>query len=49
MASSWEKNIKKTLIESGMRDIQYKWQPISSDFLEIDKRYVEYTIDYKEQ
>ena len=48
MEPSWEKNIKKNLIESGMRDIQYKWQPISSDFLEIDKRYVEHTIDYRE-
>ncbi|MFA6175475.1 MAG: GH3 auxin-responsive promoter family protein [Phycisphaerae bacterium] len=49
MVSSWEKNIKKNLIESGMRDIQYKWQPISSDFIEMDKKYVEYTIDYREQ
>jgi len=49
MESSWENNIKKNLIESGMRDIQYKWQPISSDFLEIDKRYVEHTVDCKEQ
>lgn len=49
MKSSWEKDIKKNLIESGMRDIQYKWQPISSDFLEMDRKYVEYTIDYEEQ
>ena len=49
MESSWEKSIKKNLIESGMRDVQYKWQPISSDFLEIDKKYVECTIDHKEK
>ena len=48
MNSSWEENVRKKLIESGRRDIQYKWQPISSDFLEIDKKYVEYTIDYRE-
>ncbi len=48
MKTSWEKSIKKKLIESGMRDIQYKWQSISSDFIEMDKKYVEYTIDYKE-
>lgn len=48
MDSSWGENVKKRLIESGKRDIQYKWQSISSEFLEIDKEYVKCTINYKE-
>ena len=48
MVSSWEASVKKQLIESGKRDIQYKWQNISSDFLEIDREYVKYTISCKE-
>ena len=44
MDSSWEANVRKKLIESGKRDIQYKWQSISSEFLEIDKEYVKFTI-----
>lgn len=47
MDFSWEANVRKKLIESGKRDIQYKWQSISSVFLEIDKGYVKYTIDCK--
>lgn len=45
MDSSWETNVRKKLIESGKRDIQYKWQSISSEFLEIDKEYVNSTVD----
>ena len=44
MDASWENEIKKNLIDSGMRDIQYKWQPMSSKFLEIDKKYIKYSI-----
>lgn len=47
MDFSWEANVRKKLIESGKRDIQYKWQSISSEFLEIDKGYVKYTIECK--
>jgi len=47
MDPSWEANVRKQLIESGKRDIQYKWQSISSEFLEIDKEYVKCTIDCK--
>ncbi len=48
MDFSWEENVRKKLIESGKRDIQYKWQSISPQFLEIDKEYIKYTIDCKE-
>lgn len=48
MVSSWEESIKKQLIESGKRDIQYKWQNISSEFCEVDREYVKYTIRYEE-
>lgn len=41
----WEENVRKKVIESGKRDIQYKWPLISSDFLDIDKDYIKYTID----
>ena len=44
MDLTWEENVVKKLIESGKRDIQYKWQFISSEFLEIDREYVKYTI-----
>ncbi len=44
MDSSWEAKVRKQLIESGKRDIQYKWQNISSEFLEIDKEYIKSTI-----
>jgi hypothetical protein len=48
MASSWEAGVKKQLIESGKRDIQYKWKNISSDFVEVDREYVKYTVECKE-
>ncbi len=48
MDSSWEENVRKKLIESGKRDIQYKWHLISSDSWEIDKEHVKYTIDCEE-
>jgi hypothetical protein len=48
MDSSWEANVRKQLIESGKRDIQYKWQSIASEFLEVDRGYVKYTLSYKE-
>jgi hypothetical protein len=49
MQPSWEKNFKKDLIKSGVDNVQYKWKPISSDFIDIDKKYVECTIDHKEK
>lgn len=48
MYQGWEENVRKKLIESGKRDIQYKWQLISPDFLEIDKKYVKHTFYYGE-
>ena len=45
MVSSWEVSVKKQLIESGKRDIQYKWENISPEFLEVDREYVKYTIN----
>ena len=48
MDSAWEENVRKNVIESGKRDIQYKWQLISPEFLEIDKKYVKHTIYYGE-
>ena len=48
MVSSWEANVKKQLVESGKRDIQYKWQNISSYFLEVDREYIQYTVSCKE-
>jgi len=37
MDSKWEENVKRSFILSGKRDIQYKWQIISSEYLEIDR------------
>ncbi len=48
MDSSWEANVRKQLIESGKRDIQYKWQNISSEPLEVDREYVKWTINCNE-
>jgi hypothetical protein len=48
MDPAWEENIRKNVIESGKRDIQYKWQLISPEFWEIDKKYVKRTIYYGE-
>lgn len=48
MDSSWEANVRKQLIESGKRDIQYKWQNISSESLEVDREYVKWTINCNE-
>jgi len=44
MVPSWEASVKKQLIESGKRDIQYKWQNISPEILEVDREYVKFTI-----
>ncbi len=48
MDPAWEENVRKKVIESGRRDIQYKWQLMSPEFLEIDKKYVKHTIYYGE-
>lgn len=48
MNPTWEENVRKKVIESGKRDIQYKWQLISPEFWEIDKKYVKHTIYYSE-
>jgi hypothetical protein len=47
MDPSWGTEVRKRLINSGKRDVQYKWQSISATFLEIDKDYIKYTIDHK--
>jgi len=44
MDPSWEAKVRKHLIESGKRDIQYKWQNISSEFFEIDEKYIKLTV-----
>lgn len=48
MDPAWEENVRKELMESGKRDVQYKWQLISPEFLEIDRKYVKCTIHYGE-
>jgi len=44
MDQRWEEDVKKAFIASGKRDIQFKWQNISSDFLEVDWAYVTDTV-----
>lgn len=45
MEPTWEENVRKIAIESGKRDTQYKWALISPEFLEIDKKYIKYTVE----
>ena len=47
MDKKWEEDVKKAFLASGKRDIQYKWQTISSDFLEEDRAYVNDTVYYE--
>jgi len=48
MNSASEASVKKEQIESGKRDIQYKWQNISSEMLQVDRQYVKWTISIDE-
>jgi hypothetical protein len=48
MDPGWEENVTKRLIESGRRDIQYKWQNLSDKFIDVDKEYVRYSIHGEE-
>ncbi len=45
MDSAWENSVKEKAVESGKRDIQYKWPHISLEFSDIDKRHVKYSIE----
>ena len=40
----WEDNVKKKSIESGKRDIQYKWNVISHELPEIDRKHILQTV-----
>jgi len=40
----WEDNVKKKSIESGKRDIQYKWNVISHELSETDRKHIFQTI-----
>ncbi len=44
MEPIWEESVKKKLVESGKRDIQYKWCNLSCEFLDLDKPYIKHTI-----
>ncbi len=47
MDSRWEEEVKKAFLASGKRDIQYKWQTISKEFMEEDRAYVKDTVYYE--
>jgi len=47
MDSAWEREVKKKALESGQRDVQYKWQQLAPDFLEIDKNHIAHTVAYR--
>lgn len=49
MDPKWEEDVKKEFIASGKRDIQYKWQPVSKDIINSDKKYILFTIKNKSQ
>jgi len=40
----WEDNVKKKTIESGKRDIQYKWNVILHELPEIDRKHILQTV-----
>lgn len=40
MSRDWEKNIKKQMVQSGKRDIQYKWIPVMPQVFEPDRPFI---------
>lgn len=44
MSPEWEKSIKKQMVESGKRDIQYKWSPLMPELFEPDRPFIVYTV-----
>ncbi|MEW5821318.1 MAG: GH3 auxin-responsive promoter family protein [Cyanobacteriota bacterium] len=44
MKPCWEEHLKSILIQSGRRDIQYKWVVMSPEPIDLDRQYIDCTI-----
>jgi hypothetical protein len=45
MDPAWEESVKKRQIESGKRDIQYKWRFVLPEFLDLDRQYIKFSVN----
>ena len=47
MKPEWEESVKKKLVESGKRDIQYKWCFILPKFFDMDQQYIKFSVNHE--
>jgi len=44
MNPGWEEGVKRTLVESGKRDLQYKWRFVTPEFLDLDRQFIIFSV-----
>jgi len=44
MDESWVDDVRKSFMESGHRDVQYKWRAIAAEMSDVDARHIQHTI-----
>ena len=44
MDETWAADVRKCAIESGYRDVQYKWRAVATEISDVDARHIQHTV-----